>query len=387
MQSLKKYVVELMRARNWGVLGLALVIGVYILFGSGQLNAKNSATSDAAKVHVHSADTATWPLLYSAQIKAGLGVLQDMGKPTPLLKTTTVKGSKSNSDGRLGSSRPVENVTVSPDLNLFHTIKTTKSNTFRTILGIGEDEAPVGVINLMSAKIAVGDPGPDDPPTQPIKKPTKRIPAGQYGVGLLMIAGESTPLLAMFPLNTDEPAELVVSVEADALLLALGDEFTDAQGIPCLLGDEYMSAVLLNLLASLLEPDTSTLDLALQKTLDGTLKAGQNSTYTITVTNSSGTPTTGTITVTDSLPSTLIFGSINASGFSCLTFGQQITCTTSAILAPSQSTTIQITAQVKGGEGGVAPGTDIRNCAKVSTAGDTNPDNDQGCITATVQSP
>jgi uncharacterized repeat protein (TIGR01451 family) len=202
-----------------------------------------------------------------------------------------------------------------------------------------------------------------------------------------MIAGESTPLLAMFPLNTDEPAELVVSVKAEALLLALGDEFTDAQGIPCLLGDEYMSAILLNLLASLLQEDTSALDLSMQKTLDGTLKAGQNSTYTITVTNNSGAPTTGTITVTDSLPSTLIFGSINASGFSCLTFGQQTTCQTSTVVASGASLQLQITAQVKGGEGGVAPGTDIKNCAKVSTAGDTNPDNDQSCVTATVQAP
>jgi hypothetical protein len=105
------------------------------------------------------------------------------------------------------------------------------------------------------------------------------------------------------------------------------------------------------------------------------------------VTNSGGTPTTGTITVTDTLPSTLSLVSITANGFSCLTFNQQTTCQTSAVLAPGQSLTIQITVQVKGGEGGAAPGTEIKNCAKVSTAGDTNPDNDQSCVTATVQAP
>ncbi|MBI1729031.1 DUF11 domain-containing protein [Candidatus Acetothermia bacterium] len=310
-----------------------------------------------------------------AQVRAGLGELQNNGNPTPILLPTTVKGSKSNSDNRVAPTQPTSNVTGNGPLIMTSNLNLSKSNVNREIKGTKDNEQAVGILELQR-------------PMNPKKGQDKKlIPAGQYSVGLFKISDNESPILAMFNPINDAPAVFALSVDAAALTHTISDEFTDAQGIPCLLGDDYTAAILLNLLGSELEENTSALDLSMQKTLDGTLKPGQNANYTLTVTNNSGAPTTGTITVTDSLPSTLIFGSINASGFSCLTFGQQITCTTSAVLAPSQSTTIQITAQVKGGEGGVAPGTDIKNCAKVSTAGDQNPDNDQGCVTATVQSP
>ncbi|MBI1729029.1 DUF11 domain-containing protein [Candidatus Acetothermia bacterium] len=315
--------------------------------------------------------------LSEQQIKAGLGVLQDNGKPTPI-GASNLNLSKSNINRTaLGWTQPATNVSGNGPLLMTSNLNLSKSNVNRTAHDIGADEQSVGILELQR-------------PMNPKKgqdKDKRFIPAGQYGVSLFKSVDKASPQLMMFLLDTDEPAVFGLSLEAAALTQALSDEFTDSQGIPCLLGDDYTAAILLNLLGSELEENTSALDLSLQMTLDTTLKAGQPVTFTATVTNSSGAPTTGTITVTDTLPNTLIFSSINASGFSCLTFGQQITCTTSAVLAPGQSTTIQITAQVKGGEGGVAPGTDIKNCAKVSTAGDQNQANDSSCVTATVQAP
>jgi uncharacterized repeat protein (TIGR01451 family) len=310
------------------------------------------------------------------QVTAGLRVLQQQGNPTPI-QTTTVKGSKSNSDGRLGYTKPAPNVSGNGPLIMTSNLNLSKSNVNRTAHDIGADEESVGILELQR-------------PMNPKKgqdKDKRLIPAGQYSVGLFKISDNESPILAMFNPINDAPAVFALSLDAAALIQALSDEFTDSEGIPCLLGDEYTAAILLNLLGSELEENTSTLDLSMQKSLDGTLKAGQQVTYILRILNVGGASTTSAITVTDSLPSTLIFGSLTGNGFSCFSFGQQITCTASTVVASGASLELQITAQVKGGEGGVAPGTDIKNCAKVSTAGDTNQDNDQGCITATVQAP
>jgi len=136
------------------------------------------------------------------------------------------------------------------------------------------------------------------------------------------------------------------------------------------------------------EPCDKLADLAMAKTLDGTLKAGQPAPYLLTITNAGKSSTAGTITVTDSLPGPLTLSSTSGAGWSCLSFGQNITCTSESALAPDATSTIQITAQVKGGEpgaGGTAPGTEIKNCAVVRNDGDSKADNNTGCHTGTVQ--
>ena len=363
-------------AQSFGILGLIAVIGLVACFGCGQLSAKGTeAISNTAIRHPNSTDTG-WPLLHTAQIKAGLGVLQDMGHPTPIPTPTTVKGTKSNSD-KLSSTRPVENVTDNMGVSLFTTSDTSRSNTYHGLTDVrggtlqlnGTGLSSVGVLELKSPMLIKDGPG-------------DVILTGQYRVGIYI--GTEVIFLAMSDLETGVLGTSV-SIGVDALLQALGDDFMDAQGIPCLLGDEYTSAILLNLLASMLVEKTSALDLSLQMTLDTKLIVGQPVTFTATVTNSGGAPTTGTISVTDTLPSTLILDSIKGNGFSCLTFNQQTTCSNSTVVASGASLQLQFMALVKGGEGGVASGTEIKNCAKVSTAGDTNPDNDQACVTGKVE--
>jgi len=121
-------------------------------------------------------------------------------------------------------------------------------------------------------------------------------------------------------------------------------------------------------------------DLALAKLLDGQLRAEQEATYVLRITNGGGGPTSAPIVVSDPLPSTLRFVSASGPGWSCAAQGQNVTCRSPGPIAPGQVSTILLRVRV------VAPaGTQITNCATVETAGDTNPANNRGCHTGTVQ--
>lgn len=122
------------------------------------------------------------------------------------------------------------------------------------------------------------------------------------------------------------------------------------------------------------------IDLTLAKLLDGTLRAEQEATYVLRITNVGGTPTTSTIRVVDPLPPQLRFISATGMGWSCSASGQNVSCTSAGPLAPNQTSTIVLRVRV------AAPaGTQITNCATVETAGDANPANNRGCHTGTVQ--
>jgi uncharacterized repeat protein (TIGR01451 family) len=186
--------------------------------------------------------------------------------------------------------------------------------------------------------------------------------------------GKSALVLLRAPIHVVD-AKLVPKPITIGVTLADGQGSNDTQVFEC---------SLLGVCSSTLPPLP---DLALEMTLDTKLIVGQPVTFTATVANIGGAPTTGTISVTDALPSTLSLVSLSANGFFCFTFGQQMTCQTSAVLAPGQSLPIQITVRLAGGEGKSGPeaGTEIKNCAKVRTEGDVNLDNDQGCVTGKVE--
>lgn len=121
-------------------------------------------------------------------------------------------------------------------------------------------------------------------------------------------------------------------------------------------------------------------DLALAKLLDGTLRAEQEATYVLRITNVGGAPTTSAIRVVDPLPPQLRFVSATGMGWSCSASGQNVICMSAGPIAPNQSSTIALRVRV------AAPaGTQITNCATVETAGDANPANNRGCHTGTVQ--
>lgn len=95
-------------------------------------------------------------------------------------------------------------------------------------------------------------------------------------------------------------------------------------------------------LAGIFEPD-----LQLTKTDNGPFNMGQAGTYTLTVTNIGNVSTNGsTMTMTDTIPANLTINSVTpASGWSCSTSGQTVTCTSSSVMAPnaSSATTIGVT--------------------------------------------
>ena len=122
------------------------------------------------------------------------------------------------------------------------------------------------------------------------------------------------------------------------------------------------------------------LDVGLTKTVSvATAKPGQDVTYTLTVRNL-GTETANGVVVTDTLPAGVDF-SASASG--CTAAGSTVTCNVGTMLGGSQKA-LMLTAKVNAT---AADGTKLNNCAKVQAAGDTNPANDESCVTVTVSQP
>ncbi|MCC6931569.1 MAG: DUF11 domain-containing protein [Gemmatimonadaceae bacterium] len=110
-------------------------------------------------------------------------------------------------------------------------------------------------------------------------------------------------------------------------------------------------------------------DLAIAKDVSGTIVAGSNATFVITVNNLGQGSTTGPITVTDNLSPGLTYGSAAGAGWSCQAAGQLVTCTNPGPLAPGATSTLQLTVHV-------APGlTSLANSASVTTTGDANSGN------------
>jgi uncharacterized repeat protein (TIGR01451 family) len=112
-------------------------------------------------------------------------------------------------------------------------------------------------------------------------------------------------------------------------------------------------------------------DLGIAISHAGGFNIGQNGVFTIDLTNVGAASTTGLITVTDQLPAGLSFVSGTGTGWSCTALGQDVTCTRSAAVGPSATTSITLTVSVDAG----APAS-VNNSASVATAGDSDPSND-----------
>jgi uncharacterized repeat protein (TIGR01451 family) len=129
--------------------------------------------------------------------------------------------------------------------------------------------------------------------------------------------------------------------------------------------------------------DTTTVlgipDLSILKSHTGNLAVGANGVYTLAVTNVGNGSTTGTITITDTLPTGLAYVSGSGSGWSCSASGQDVTCTNPGPLAAGGSSSITLTVSV-----GPAAMPSVINTATVTTAGDTNSENNSSSNPTTV---
>ncbi len=125
---------------------------------------------------------------------------------------------------------------------------------------------------------------------------------------------------------------------------------------------------------------TGSPDLAVQKLLDGELRAGQEAVYVIRVSNVGTIAALGPIQVMDTLPPGLSFVSASGAGWTCLASGPSVTCTHPGPLPPGGTLTLTLRVKVL-----AQPGALLTNCAAVSAFGDVNPANNRACLTTVVQ--
>jgi uncharacterized repeat protein (TIGR01451 family) len=116
-------------------------------------------------------------------------------------------------------------------------------------------------------------------------------------------------------------------------------------------------------------------DLKLIKELKGSLVAGKQATWVLTVSNQGVDPDPGPVVVTDTLPAALTFVSANGQGWGCTNTGQTVTCTTPGPLASKATAgVITIITTVKtSATGQVINSATVRTTAKDSnTANNTS---------------
>ncbi|PYE56366.1 DUF11 domain-containing protein [Deinococcus yavapaiensis] len=130
-------------------------------------------------------------------------------------------------------------------------------------------------------------------------------------------------------------------------------------------------------------------DLILAKTVAHPLTAGMTGAYTFTITNlGPGFVPAGTVlTITDNLVAGLTFASITPP-WVC-TGATSVTCTLTLTspLPMGGTLTATMTVNVAPIVPGTPPPGQIRNCAAVGAPGDSNAQNDQGCVTSDVVTP
>ena len=132
-------------------------------------------------------------------------------------------------------------------------------------------------------------------------------------------------------------------------------------------------------------------DLAVSKTVDGSLVAGQPGSYQIVVSNVGVTPVSGPVVVTDTLGPGLNFASATGAGWTCTASGQTVTCTHPGPV-PAGGSLPAITLHVNVA---AAPASQlVVNCATVAVplgsgkdaaVQDTNPANDRSCVDSLLQ--
>jgi CSLREA domain-containing protein/uncharacterized repeat protein (TIGR01451 family) len=126
-------------------------------------------------------------------------------------------------------------------------------------------------------------------------------------------------------------------------------------------------------------------DLTVTKGHTGNFTQGQTgATYTMTVTNSGGSPTSGTVTLTDSVPSGLVATAASGTGWTCSISPAPVSCTRSDPLAPAASYS-PITLTVN-----VAPNAPpfVTNTATIAGGGEVNTTNNTATdVTAVIPGP
>lgn len=110
----------------------------------------------------------------------------------------------------------------------------------------------------------------------------------------------------------------------------------------------------------------ATPDLIIGKRGPATTTQGTDFSYTLVITNTGTAATSGAINVTDALPAGLSFVSGSGGGFTCSAVGQDVTCTSSSVIA-SNNGIATITLTVNPTTTGVKA-----NTASVSGGGDTS---------------
>jgi uncharacterized repeat protein (TIGR01451 family) len=123
-------------------------------------------------------------------------------------------------------------------------------------------------------------------------------------------------------------------------------------------------------------------DLTVASSHIGTFGVGFDETYTVTVRNIGSAATTGTITVTDSLPAGFTFASAAGPGWTCSPAGQNVTCISPTVLAPTDSTPFTIAVSVKGDAASI-----VNHFVTVTTEGDLNASNNATSDATTVVTP
>ncbi|MFN0085952.1 MAG: SdrD B-like domain-containing protein [Blastocatellia bacterium] len=111
-------------------------------------------------------------------------------------------------------------------------------------------------------------------------------------------------------------------------------------------------------------------DLSITKSHAANFTAGSSGAYSLTAHNGGNFPTNGTITVTDTLPAGMTYVSATGTGWTCAANGQTVSCTRTATLAPSASTTISLTVNLA-----AQIASQVVNTATVSIQGDANSSN------------
>ncbi len=122
-------------------------------------------------------------------------------------------------------------------------------------------------------------------------------------------------------------------------------------------------------------------DLSLTKSHTGNFRQGQTgATYTMTATNSGGSPTSGTVTLSDTVPTGLTPTAASGTGWNCGITGAMVNCTRSDALAAAASyPPVTLTVDV-------APNAppSVTNTATISGGGDVNTANNTASDVTTI---
>ncbi|HET7396303.1 MAG TPA: hypothetical protein VFK12_07675 [Gammaproteobacteria bacterium] len=132
--------------------------------------------------------------------------------------------------------------------------------------------------------------------------------------------------------------------------------------------------------------NTPVADLAITKSHPGNFSAGSNGVYTIAVHNNGPAATSGTTTVTDTLPTGLTYISGTGTGWTCGAAGQNVTCTTTSIIANGANAN-PITLTVAVGSSAANPTNNTATVAVDSSMFDNVSSNNSSTDTATVLKP